>query len=114
MNACRIINLEAGMPAAADAVALLNREIRLARRHGLPAVKLIHGFGSTGRGGKIRIAARRELTALAARGYVKAIIPGEQFSIFDESTRLLLARCGALRRDPDLDRHNNGVTFVLL
>ena len=48
MNSYRIVNLEAGMPMVADAMTALNREIRLAKRHGLAAVKLIHGFGSTG------------------------------------------------------------------
>ena len=52
MKSYRIVNLEAGMPTAADAMVLLGREIRLAKRHGLAAVKLIHGFGSTGKGGK--------------------------------------------------------------
>lgn len=44
MKSYRIVNLEAGMPTAADAMALLGREIRLAKRHGLAAVKLIHGL----------------------------------------------------------------------
>lgn len=114
MNSYRIVNLEAGMPTVADAMTALNREIRLAKRHGLAAVKLIHGFGSTGKGGKIRVAARRELESLAKRGYVKAVIPGETLSIFDEATRRTLVRCPDLRRDPDLERHNNGVTIVLL
>lgn len=114
MKAYRIINLEEGMPAAGDAMARLAREIRLAKRHQIGAVKLIHGFGSSGRGGKIRLAARRELEALQKRGYVKYYIPGERLSIFDEDTRRALAVCGALRRDPDLERHNNGVTLVVL
>ena len=114
MKSYRIVNLEAGMPTAADAMALLGREIRLAKRHGLAAVKLIHGFGSTGKGGKIRVAARRELEALQKRGYVQCTIPGERLSIFDADTRRALACCPDLRRDPDLERHNNGVTLVLL
>lgn len=114
MKSYRIINLEDGMPVVADAMATLGREIRLAKRHGLAAVKLIHGFGSSGRGGKIRVAARRELEILAKRGYVKCIIPGETLSIFDEATRQALSRCPDLRSDPDLERHNNGVTIVVL
>ncbi|MBP3312246.1 MAG: hypothetical protein J6L72_08445 [Butyricicoccus sp.] len=114
MKTYRIINLEDGMPTVADAMTALGREIRLAKRHGLAAVKLIHGFGSTGKGGKIRVAARRELEALQKRGYVKGVIPGEKLSIFDEDTRRAFARCPELRRDPDLERHNNGVTIVLL
>ena len=42
------------------------------------------------------------------------MIPGESFSIFEEATRQAFSRCDALRRDEDLDRYNNGVTFILL
>lgn len=114
MKDYRIINLEEGLPPAAAAVARLGREIRLARQHQIRAVKLIHGFGSSGKGGKIRVAVRRELEALQKRGYVKAVITGETFSIFDEHTRRAFSRCDALRRDTDLDRHNNGITIVML
>ena len=31
-----------------------------------------------------------------------------------ESTRRAFLRCGELRQDHDLDRYNNGVTFILL
>ena len=78
------------------------------------AVKLIHGYGSSGAGGKIRIAVRRQLLDLLRQGQIKAFIPGESFSIFDETTRKGLTYCPALRKDPDLDRYNNGITVVLL
>lgn len=114
MKAYRIINLEHNMPTVKDALATLNREVPLARRHGIRLIKFIHGYGSSGKGGKIRIAARRELETLQKRGYVKAIIYGEKLSIFDEDTRRALAHCGELRGDPDFERHNNGVTLIML
>lgn len=102
------------MPAVQDAMARLGREIRMARRQQVGAIKLIHGFGSSGRGGKIRLAVRRELLQMQKRGYVKYYVEGERLSIFDEDTRAAFIRCDALRRDPDLERHNNGVTLVVL
>lgn len=114
MKAYRTINLEENSPSVSEAVARLGVEIRLARRHGICLVKCIHGFGSSGRGGKIRVAARRELARLQKLGYVKAVIPGEKLSIFDEDTRRAMAYCGELRGDADLDRHNNGVTLIVL
>lgn len=114
MKAYRIINLEDGMPPVSDAVQRLTREIRAAKNHKIRLLKIIHGFGSTGRGGKIRIAARRELEVLAGRGYVKYYIPGEKLSIFDEDTRRAMSYCGELYGDSDLDRHNNGVTLAVL
>ena len=75
--------------------------------------KLIHGYGSSGPGGRIRVEARRLLARMTAGRELRAIIPGEQFSIFDEATRAAFLRCGTLRQDPDLERHNNGVTFIV-
>ena len=77
-------------------------------------LNLIHGYGSSGTGGRIRVEVRKYLGRLAARGEVKGFIPGEEFSIFQEETRRALLLCGELRRDRDLDRHNNGVTVVIL
>ena len=114
MRDYRIINLEEGLPAVQDAMARLGREIRMARRQRVGVLKVIHGFGSSGRGGKLRLATRRELQNLQKRGYVRFFIEGERLSIFDEDTRRALACCPALRRDPDLERHNNGVTLALL
>ena len=48
------------------------------------------------------------------QGEIGGFIPGEEFSIFQEDTRRAFLRCDELRRDRDLERHNNGVTFILL
>ena len=77
-------------------------------------VKLIHGYGSSGAGGRIRVEARRRLDRMKAGGEIWGYIPGESFSIFDSDTLAAFQRCPTLRRDRDLERHNNGVTFVLL
>ena len=45
---------------------------------------------------------------------IRGYICGENFSIFDDDTRQAFLRCDALRKDRDLERHNNGVTFVVL
>ena len=51
---------------------------------------------------------------MQAKSQVKAVILGEDFSIFNDSTRLAFQLCGALRRDPDLERRNQGITLVIL
>ncbi|MDD4509739.1 MAG: hypothetical protein PHY23_02290 [Oscillospiraceae bacterium] len=110
----REVNLELGKPVVDAAIRRLTVEIYYSRQLGVSVLKIIHGYGSTGTGGKIRIAARRYLMSLESRGEVKGIIPGERFSIFDETTRRAFLSCDALRKDRDLERHNNGVTFILL
>ena len=70
--------------------------------------------GSSGKGGKIRVAARDRLEFLMQKREIRGYICGEDFSIFDGDTRQAFLRCDALRKDRDLERHNNGVTFVIL
>jgi hypothetical protein len=106
--------LEEGRPTVDAAVRRLTFEIHTARKLGYAVLKLIHGYGSSGPGGRIRLEARRYLARLQQKGEIRSFLTGEQFSIFDEATRAAFAFCDSLRRDSDLDRHNNGVTFVLL
>ena len=114
MDQLKIVNLEQGKPAVPDALRHLQMELRLTRGTRIKALKLIHGFGSSGRGGKLRPEVRRFLDAQRGRGYLKFYIPVEKLSIFHEDTRRALDLCPALRNDPDLERHNNGITIVIL
>lgn len=110
----REINLEEGRPTADAAIRRLTFEIQHSRRIGATVLKIIHGYGSSGVGGRIRVEARSYLQRLTGKREIKGYIIGEQFSIFDESTRAAFLRCGDLRKERDLERHNNGVTYIVL
>lgn len=110
----REINLEEGKPTADAAIRRLTFEIRHSGRLGVKALKIIHGYGSSGAGGRIRVEARGYLQRLKGKREIKDYITGEQFSIFDEQTRAAFLHCGELRKEHDLERHNNGVTYVIL
>ena len=56
------------MPSVQEALQRLEREIALARQQKHSLVKVIHGYGSTGAGGDIRIAVQRRLHDLAEAG----------------------------------------------
>lgn len=110
----REVNLEQGMPLVDAAIKRLTFEIVQSKRLGYSALKIIHGYGSSGTGGRIRIESRAYLSRLLNRREIKGFVTGEDFSIFSEATRAAFAACGDLRRDHDLERHNNGVTFIIL
>ena len=110
----REINLKYDMPPADVAVRRMEIELSAGRHTGQKLFKFIHGYGSSGAGGRIRVEARRRLDRMKAGGEIWGYIPGESFSIFDSDTLAAFQRCPTLRRDRDLERHNNGVTFVLL
>ncbi len=108
------INIKADMPTADDAIKRITYHLHSSKKLGFKALKIIHGYGSTGAGGKIKVRARKYLEDQKRRGVIKGFITGEDFSIFDEATRAAFAVCPDLRGDPDLERHNNGMTIVLL
>ena len=114
MPAIHTADIKSDRPTADQAPRRVDMALAMARMSGASAVKLIHGYGSTGKGGRIRTEARRRLGELRAKGKVKGFIPGEDFSIFNADTRSAFQACAALRQDGDLDRRNNGVTIVLL
>ena len=80
----------------------------------MKCVKIVHGYGSHGKGGKIRVEVRAYLERMKRQGRITDYIPGERFSIFDEATRAAFARCGELRQDSDLEHANNGVTIIVI
>ena len=110
----REINIKADKPTVDDAIRRITYNIKNASALGVSAIKFIHGYGATGKGGAIRVEARKYLDRQIARGEIKYYIKGEDFSIFDEATRNAFAVCDQLRRDSDMERHNNGITIVIL
>lgn len=114
MGALREVNLELGRPTVDDAIRRLTFELGRSRTVGDTVLKIIHGYGSSGAGGRIRLEARSYLSRLKTQGAIGDFIPGERFSIFDADTLAAFRLCGALRQDRDLERSNNGVTFIIL
>ena len=108
------VNIKEDLPTAGDAVRRVTFHIRSGKELGAGAVKIIHGYGSTGTGGKIRSKTRQYLADQKKSGRIRDFITGEEFSIFHEGTRLAFSRCPELRQDRDLERHNNGMTIVVL
>ena len=110
----REVNIKSDKPTVDDAIRRITYNIRNARPMGVTAIKFIHGYGSTGKGGAIRTEARKYLDRQKNQGQIKYYISGEDFSIFDEATRKAFLVCNDLRRDSDIERHNNGITIVIL
>jgi hypothetical protein len=102
------------MPDVHEALQRLERELGIARQQGAKLLKLIHGYGSTGAGGDIRIAVQKRLQELAQDGKVQRCIFGENWAKSDEATWRLVQSQPELKSDSDLGRRNRGITVVLL
>ena len=110
----KIVNLELDRPTVPTALSLLDGALRTARTERYLAVKVIHGYGSSGVGGDIRIAVQRTLAQKLNAKEIRAFIPGEEWRISNEFSWDLLKRCPELKQDSDLGRANRGITIVLL
>jgi len=110
----RTFNVEAGLPTVEEARRLVIEEMRRARREGVRVLKIIHGYGSSGTGGKLRVGLRKSFGLRKKEGAIRDFILGEDFSIFNDTVLALLEAAPELRGDPDLDATNEGVTILWL
>jgi hypothetical protein len=110
----KIINLEEGHPTVNVGLLRLDRAIVAARAQETPVLKLIHGYGSTGVGGRLREEVWTALDRFQRNGMIRSFIPGEEFRISDERTWALIQQDKAMKQDRDLGRGNRGITIVVV
>lgn len=106
------INIEDGLPDVDAALRILEYQFASAAAINVRVVKVIHGYGSTGRGsGRLRSAARRWGKNDPRVGFV---IKGEDFSIFDTNSRYLIEKFPEVANDHDLGNCNEGITLFFI
>ena len=108
------VNIKADRPSIEVARRRLKQRIMEARRRGVPFLKVIHGYGSTGKGGALKDALRKSLRYRKREGLVQQYIYGERWGPFDEASRRLLDEFPSLARDSDYGMKNPGITIVQL
>ena len=107
-------NVEASFPTLEEARKRVIEEIRTAKREGVRVLKIIHGYGSSGKGGKLNFGLRKSFGLRKKEGVIRDFIAGEDFIIFNDTVLALLEAVPELRGDPDLGAINEGVTVVRL
>ena len=110
----KTVNLEDGMPTVEQARLRMQHELKVARKDGYKAVKLVHGYGSSGIGGALRDELQKDLRKAAEEGAIHAFIPGEDWRISDPVTWNVLKQFPEWKRDSDLGRSNQGISVVVL
>jgi hypothetical protein len=110
----KVVNLEEGKPTVERARLRLEHELSQARRSGCAALKLIHGYGSSGAGGALRAELQKDLRQAVDQGRLRACIAGEDWRISDETAWALLQRYPEWKHDSDLGRGNRGISIVVL
>lgn len=110
----KAVNLKSDMPLVREALQRLERELALAQQEKIKLLKLVHGYGSTGAGGEIRIAVQKRLQEMLLSAQIRGCIFGENWSKSDAATWKLVQSHPELKTDSDLGRGNRGITIVLL
>ena len=107
------INLEENYPTSAEALDLLKEQINVAKVYNKKYVLVVHGYGSSGKGGIIRQKCRQWLFAQEKSKKIKAVVIGEDFGVCNEKARTINDKC-----KHELSKYynqcNHGVTIVAL
>lgn len=110
----RLINLKDGQFSAESAVATVEIEIEQAKKEGLVALKVLHGYGSHGRGGVIMLALRKALAAWKKSGFISNYFGGEKWNMFSPESQKILFNDKSIYSDCDISNSNPGITIIEL
>lgn len=106
------IDLEDGQPTVKEALDRLKFEVERSKKLKVKCILVIHGYGSSGSGGKIRLAIRKWLETEEKNKIIKALVYGERFDIFNAKAIELKNKYHQLI--PLLKVNNFGVTVIEL
>ncbi|MBO5022471.1 MAG: hypothetical protein J6C53_03235 [Clostridia bacterium] len=110
----RLIDLKTEGYSVEYALAILEIEIESAKKEGLVALKVLHGYGSHGVGGAIMLAVRKALALWKRSGFIADYFGGEKWDFFDKDTKKILMEDKTITGDSDIGHSNPGITIVKL
>ncbi len=110
----RVVNLEEGRPLLETALGKMECAIVSASGGGITVLTLIHGYGSSGRGGVIRRECRKVLDFMAAKGTICGYLIGEEFYNCHPLAKMWIQRYPKLADNSHFNRKNPGITLVFL
>ena len=109
------INIKHGGPSAEEALDRLTHQLRRASEVGFKVILLIHGYGSSGEGGRIKKVVHEALENNYFSDRVDEYYYGESVADGSEQYHALLRRRPSLKRHLQLFKQGNaGMTVLLL
>lgn len=110
----KTVNLEEGRPSVELALHRMTELLEDGARNRVTIVTLIHGYGSSGKGGVIRSESRKMLDYMKSKGRIADFIAGEDFTKRSGKVKSLLRRYPQLGSDKNLNKGNRGITLVVV
>jgi len=105
----QIVNFEEHYPTVKEALKECDDAIELFKKSS-HLIVFIHGYGSSGKGGKIGPSLRTHLETLKTQKKIIGYIAGERFELFNEYARNLNQKYPCLKEF--YNQGNNGITIV--
>ena len=115
------LNIEQEKPPLDVALYYIMHEIELAKYNGGGVIKVLHGYGSSGVGGVIKIETLKMLKKLKRKSpndsmskglKIRDYIMGEEFSVTSPKYVRWVQDYPELMSDEDLNNGNGGVVFI--
>ena len=110
----KTLDLKKYSPTVEIALADVEIAIEQAKREGVSVIKVLHGYGSHGKGGVILIELRKLLKQLKKQGKIFDFFGGEEWEMFNQKTLFALTRDKSIAGDEDLNKSNPGITLILM
>ncbi len=110
----RLVNLKDGMPNTDYAVFLLEKEIQFAKAEDCNVLVFIHGYGSKGYGGAIKLEAEKKLQQLKKEKKIATYVCGDRWSDRVEDVQRIYRYAPELMINNQVSTINSGVTVVLV
>lgn len=111
MPSIKTYDIKSDLPTVSEAEARL-RLILFANQSG-SIIKIVHGYGSTGKGGKIKQMTHELLKAFQKQNKISGFIPGEATVSLIGCDELIRKHHQLLKTDSDFKKGNDGITYVI-
>ena len=109
----KFLNLREGY-SVESAIATVEIEVEFTRKEGGGIIKILHGYGSHGKGGVICIELRKTLNRWKRSKFIKDFYSGDKWNIFDPEIIDILQKDKTIYGDPDLFNANPGITIIIV
>lgn len=96
------------------AIAQVEIEIERCKFAGIKAIKVLHGYGSHGKGGVILIELRKILLYWKKQGIIKDFFGGDKWNLSNPLAIKILNEDKTIYNDEDFNKNNPGITIIYI
>ena len=109
-----VIDLKKENSTVEYALAIVEIEIERAIFSGTKVIKVLHGYGSHGKGGAILLNLRKALSIWKRQGKIKDFFGGDRWNMSDHTALEILKSDKTIYNDEDFNKFNPGITIIVV